>query len=203
LKGSPTGSEGQSDVSPDLFRKVMGRFATGVTIVTAHENGEDYGMTVNAFLSVSLDPPSILVSLGRTTDTAGALGRTGLLGLSILASDQQEISERFATRLSGREKFRNLRTHRLRGVPVVEGSLGNLLGEVVQRTSYGTHDLFVARVLVLELGSGDDPLIFWASEYAERFGPRKIQLRERPAAPPLSRKGSKAPEGKPPDLKGG
>ncbi|HXQ79552.1 MAG TPA: flavin reductase family protein, partial [Thermoplasmata archaeon] len=78
------------------FRNVMARWATGVSVVTARDGPLDAGLTVNAFLSVSLAPPSVLVSLTEDSDTTPVIERTGLFAVNFLAADQRALSERFA-----------------------------------------------------------------------------------------------------------
>ena len=162
---------------PDRFRAVMGRFATGVSVVTARWEDAEGGMTVNALLSVSLDPPSVLVSLGAAADTTPLVERSGRFGVSLLAAEQMELSERFASRIPSSEKFRGVACHRSpSGIPLLDDTLGTMECEVVEAHPFATHLVFLGRVTHLEEGSDEDPLVFWGSHYATRTGPRTLRL---------------------------
>jgi len=82
------------------LRNALGRFATGVTVVTAIENGKAHGMTANAFVSVSLDPPLVLVSLDNRSHMHRILPTVGRYGVSVLAEDQKALSDHFAGRIN-------------------------------------------------------------------------------------------------------
>lgn len=174
-----------SPISQGRFRHLMARFATGVCVVTAHDHGEDGGMTVNAFLSVSLDPPSVLVALGTTADTTPLVESSGRFAVSILAHDQKELSDRFASRIPSREKFQGVKTHRgPQGALLLDGALAAFECEVASRSVFGTHALFVGRVTGMEPGRDVDPLIFYGSQYATSSRPRTVVLPEpRPETP--------------------
>ena len=150
------------------FRSLMSRWATGVAVVTSHEGGTDAGMTVNALLSVSLNPPSLLVSLTRDADTTGVVERSGIFGVSMLAADQRPWSERFAKPIPSAEKFAGVPFHRGRsGVPLLDGTLGSIECRVVSTTLAFDHALYLGEVVGLELGPDRVPLIFQHSGYAE------------------------------------
>jgi 3-hydroxy-9,10-secoandrosta-1,3,5(10)-triene-9,17-dione monooxygenase reductase component len=150
------------------FRALMSRWATGVSVVTARDGTRDVGMTVNALLSVSLDPPSLLISLTRDADTTPVIERTGAFAVSILAADQRALSERFAKAIPPAEKFTGTPVHRRRsGAALLDGSLGCVECRVVSTTLAFDHALFLGEVVGLELGPDRTPLIFHHSGYAE------------------------------------
>ncbi len=156
------------DVSPETFRSVMGRFATGVTVVTASYRGRDAGMTVNAFLSVSLEPPTVLVALNAKADTTPLVEASHRFGVNLLSARQLALSERFASRRSSSEKFEGVPFHRgPLGSPLLDGSLGSFECEVVQTVTRSTHRLFLGQVVAMEEGKEELPLVFWRSEYAK------------------------------------
>lgn len=185
---SPTSSPPSTSL-PDRFRGVMGRFATGVTVVTAHHLSQDAGMTVNAFLSVTLEPPTVLVSLSTTADTTPLIEASGKFAISILREDQRDLSDRFASRASSTEKFEGVAVHRGRtGAPLLDGSLASIECEVVERHPYATHLLLLGKVVALEEGPEGLPLVFWRSAYAKASqGDRLIMSPPRPASPPSER----------------
>jgi flavin reductase (DIM6/NTAB) family NADH-FMN oxidoreductase RutF len=146
----------------------MRKWATGVTVVSTLHNGERHGMTVNSFTSVSLSPPSVLVSLEKVTRTHKLVKQSGLFGVSILSDQQQEVSVRFAGIDSEEEdRFTGLRTYSLRsGVPLLRDSLAGLDCQVVAEYEVGTHTLFIGNVLATQLSSeGGQPLIYYDRHY--------------------------------------
>lgn len=153
-------------VDATAFRRLMGRWPTGVAIVTARDGTTDYGLTVNGLLSVSLHPPSMLVSLGDDADTGPVVARGRIFVANFLAATQQSISERFALSLAPAEKFRDLPIHRgVTGAAIVDGSLGALECRVISDFHAADHHLFVGEVVGLELGTDSAPLVFHRSRY--------------------------------------
>ncbi len=143
------------------LRQVMGRFATGVTVVTTLERDTIHGMTANAFLSVSLHPPLVLVSLGRCR-MAEMLPRTKRYGVSILAHDQGQFADHFAARGHAPEEPQFV-WHK--GLPLLDGALAHLVCRVVDVHPAGDHVLWIGEVEHLYHRDGE-PLLF----YTGRFG---------------------------------
>ncbi len=166
-----------SGSNPTRFRAVMSRWATGVSVVTAHDPTGDAGLTVNALLSVSLSPPSVLVSLSTDTDTLPVIERSGYFGASFLASGQRAISERFARTLPSVEKFAGLSLHRgPHGSPLLEGTLAAVECRVISRTPSHDHMLIVGDVVHEETGPDAAPLLYYRSGYAESDGADRLRL---------------------------
>jgi flavin reductase (DIM6/NTAB) family NADH-FMN oxidoreductase RutF len=162
------------------FRGLMARWATGVSVVTAHDGPLDAGLTVNAFLSVSLTPPSILVSLTEDADTTPVIERTGLFAVNLLAADQRPLSERFARPVPPAEKFTDLPVHRGRtGVALLDGTLGALECRMASRAPAYDHVLFVGEVVHSELGRDAPPLVFFRSAYAKAEAGDRLHLGSR------------------------
>ncbi len=148
-------------VDPRAFRDTMGRFATGITVVTTVVDNAVHGMTANAFLSVSLDPPLILVSVDKRARMHGFLERSGRYGVSILAAHQQDYSQHFAGRpVEGLE----LKFVWVRDMPLLAETLGHIVATVVDAHPAGDHTLFIGRVEYLQAFEGD-PLIFFRGQY--------------------------------------
>jgi 3-hydroxy-9,10-secoandrosta-1,3,5(10)-triene-9,17-dione monooxygenase reductase component len=173
---------GPSD--PASFRSAMARWATGVSVVTAHAGEEDAGLTVNALLSVSLEPPSLLVSLQRDVDTLPVLRRSGAFAVNFLGASQRSLSERFARAVPSREKFEGLPVRRgLSGAPLLEGGLASLECRVVSATELFDHVLVVGRVERIEEGPDASPLLFFRGAYAEDDGAGRLRLGRRSGEP--------------------
>jgi flavin reductase (DIM6/NTAB) family NADH-FMN oxidoreductase RutF len=143
------------------LRQVMGRFATGVTVVTTLHRDTIHGMTANAFLSVSLRPPLVLVSLGRCR-MGEMLPHTGRYGVSVLAHDQKHFAAHFAAQkpspVDPKFEWQN-------GIPLLEGALAHIVCRVVDVHAAGDHELWIGEVEHLHHRDGE-PLLF----YTGRFG---------------------------------
>jgi flavin reductase (DIM6/NTAB) family NADH-FMN oxidoreductase RutF len=168
-------------VTTDEFRAAMSRLAAGVVLVTAQEppldagdpqapDAEDVGMTATAFVSVSLEPPLVLVSLRVGSRMDDLLDEQPHWGVSVLAESQRHIAGRFAMkgRLSDRLLFEDIPYARgqVTGAPLLSGALATLECRTEQRMAAGDHTLVVGRVLTARLPSADgDPLLYFRGRY--------------------------------------
>src|SRR5688572_9562100 len=147
-----------------LFRKVMGRFATGVTVVTTRIGDETFGMTANAFMAGSLDPMLCLISVSHTAQLHGRLRLAWHFGVSFLSQEQQHLAAQFACKRLGAL----VPDFELHGrTPILKRSLAAVTADVVETTECGDHTLFVGSVTGLILG--DDagaPLLFFGGRYS-------------------------------------
>ncbi len=175
---SPT-AEPPVDVA--AFRRFMGGWATGVSVVTSRDGPLDAGLTVNAFLSVSLSPPALLVSLMRDVDTLPVIERSQSFAVSFLAGDQRAISERFASAIPPAEKFRDLPMHRgVTGIALPDGTLGAAECRVVSLAPLFDHVLVTGEVVRLEQGRSAPPLLFFRSAYGEPDTEGRLRLPPNP-----------------------
>ncbi|MYR45523.1 flavin reductase family protein [Streptomyces sp. SID5910] len=181
---SPTPASGHAEgVSNDAFRAVMSRLASGVVLVTAQEppldpddpgapRGEDVGMTATAFMSVSLDPPLVLVSLREGSRMDDLLDEQPVWAVSVLSESQRHIAGRFAMkgRVSDRLLFEDIPYARgeVSGAPLVGGALATLECRTEQRIPAGDHTLVIGRVLTAGLPSADGgPLTYFRGRYRQ------------------------------------
>jgi flavin reductase (DIM6/NTAB) family NADH-FMN oxidoreductase RutF len=150
------------------FRRAMGHFATGVTIVTVDLDGEVHGMTANAFASVSLDPLLVLVCVDHSTKTHAHLHAKKRFGVNILCDDQRAISQFYADpeRVHERaEAEAGARFDRTRhGTPMLHGSLAYLECRLHSAQVAGDHTIFIAEVEDVVVNNGD-PLLYFKSKY--------------------------------------
>ena len=155
------------------FRKVLGQFATGVTVVTVErEQGQVYGMTANSFTSVSLDPMLILVCVDQRAKILPMLQKQKRFGISVLKQGQQAISKHFAQSQQNAEADERLSLRYRRmpsGIPVLEDSLLCLSCSVVAAHLAGDHTVFIAEVENAEIHEGE-PLLFFQGEYRDLAG---------------------------------
>lgn len=142
-----------------LFRNAMGKFATGVTVLTTMNEGDPHGMTANAFMSVSLDPKLVVISVGHKARFLEKVTAAQKFGVSILAEDQEHYSRMFAGQVEGSPEFVNLA-----GIPVLHGSVARIACEVVSTHVEGDHTLFIGKVLDIEL-EDRNPLLFFSGKY--------------------------------------
>lgn len=156
-------------IGPDRYREVMGRFATGISVVTALEGSRPHGITVNAFSSVSLDPALVMVALDRRRYITPIVRDAGRYAVNVLGADQQALSDCFAHApvSPGREAFCGAVWHAgPTGLPLIDGSIATLECTIVETFGAGDHDLFIGRVDSLEQ-HGEDvvPLLYYRRRY--------------------------------------
>ncbi|MEW2625687.1 flavin reductase family protein [Streptomyces sp. NPDC048106] len=170
-------------VSNDEFRAAMSRLAAGVVLVTAQEppldpddphapGAEDVGMTATAFMSVSLDPPLVLVSLREGSRMDDLLAEQPLWAVSVLAESQRHVAGRFAMkgRISDRLLFEDLVYARgeVTNAPLVAGALATLECRTEQRVAAGDHTLVIGRVLTARAPSAEGgPLTYFRGRYRQ------------------------------------
>jgi flavin reductase (DIM6/NTAB) family NADH-FMN oxidoreductase RutF len=154
-------------IDPDSYRSVLGRFASGITVVTTRDaDGRDVGMTVSAFCSVSLDPPLIQVCVDHEASIHGALSQSTNFGVSILAAEQEALSRRFATAESTR-RFDGIGYQRGEsGIVLLEDALAQLECRLVARHEAGDHTMFVGEVESASARSAR-PLLYYRGGYAQ------------------------------------
>ena len=153
-------------VTVEQYRRVMGHFATGVTIVTTAYNGRLGGMTANAITSVSLDPMLLLFCADKRTRTHDVIDRSGIFAVNILSEKMSELAKIFAD--NGRpqqERFCRVKyTTAKTGAPILERNVGWIECRVVHRYAGGDHTIFVGEVVNANQGKGN-PLIFHRGRY--------------------------------------
>ena len=158
-------------IDPSEFRRVMGHFPTGVTIVTSlHEDGTPCGLTVNAFSSLSLEPPLVLICVETEADSRACIERSGLFAVNILEEGRGEaLSRRFST-WGMDDKFRGVayRTQTT-GSPILEAALAWADCRVTERVAGGDHAIFIGEVLEADAHEGS-PLVYYRGGYG-RFLP--------------------------------
>jgi flavin reductase (DIM6/NTAB) family NADH-FMN oxidoreductase RutF len=151
-------------ITNDEFKKALGRFASGVTVVTTQDSkGHLHGLTVSAFCSVSLNPPLILVCILKTTGSHHAFIDAKSFVVNILNESQTQISNHFASHLDDKFTGQNYRFSE-KGLPVLEDCLANL--ECILKDSYdgGDHTIFVGEVEKVSV-TNDKPLLYWHGNY--------------------------------------
>lgn len=155
-----------SGVDSAELRGVLGRFATGVAIITTRDcAGNPVGLTVNSFSSVSLDPPLVLWSLRHQSASLEVFRAFDHWAVHILAADQVKLSQQFARYSS--DRFRGVSHSRsAKNVPLIAGCMARLQCRTVHEYSAGDHVIFVGEVESTETEDRAAPLIFYGGRYA-------------------------------------
>jgi flavin reductase (DIM6/NTAB) family NADH-FMN oxidoreductase RutF len=157
-------------ISPAQFRKALGSFATGVTVITVDYEGTVNGMTANAFASVSLDPLLVLVCVNHRARTHAHLHATKRFGVNVLAEDQRAISEYYARPMPTHEEAEEQAGARFdrtaHGTPVLHGALAYLECRLHTAQDAGDHTIFIAEVEDVVVREGD-PLLYFRGKYRE------------------------------------
>jgi flavin reductase (DIM6/NTAB) family NADH-FMN oxidoreductase RutF len=151
-------------VGPQRFRQVIGRFPTGVTVVTAMSPDGPVGMTANAVTSLSLDPLLLLVCFDNGSRTLPLVRSSGRFGVNVLANDQAELARRFAGKLPEIEKFAGVPYSMDDGVPVIEGAHAWMGCDLRELLPGGDHTIGIGAVVAAELGVGE-PLVWYDGRY--------------------------------------
>lgn len=145
------------------FRNAMGKFVTGVTVITTNLGEDVHGMTANAFLSVSLNPKLVMISIGEKAKMLDKIRESQKYAVSFLAADQQEISMLFAGQI---KDGRSIEFEWFNQLPVIRGALGHVTCSVVSEHVVGDHTLFIGEVTDIQLNEGE-PLIYYQGKYRE------------------------------------
>ena len=132
-----------------------------MTVITTEIDGEVHGMTANAFMSVSLDPKLVVISIGEKAQMLDKIKNSKKFAVNILAANQQELSMIFAGQI--KEK-RDVSFENLGGLPVLEGAVAQVACEVVNEHVEGDHTLFIGKVIDIHLEE-EEPLLFFNGQY--------------------------------------
>ena len=150
------------------FRDALGVFATGVTVVTTSGEEHAYGMTANAFSSLSLDPPMVLVCVRTGAEGSEHIDRNGVFAVNILAAEQEPLSRYFSSkdRPRGRDAFREVaHTIGVTGSPILDGVVCYLDCSLNASHPAGDHEIFIGEVLTIGIDENVAPLLFHGGRY--------------------------------------
>ena len=154
-------------LDPEKLRHAMRSWTTGVTIVTSLYEDQQYGMTVNSFTSLSLDPPLVAVALKQLTHTHELVVKSGMFSVTILTAAQKELSDRFAGKMPDIvNRFDGVQTETISlDAPVFKDGMAYFDCQVVQSIPVGENTLFIAEVLDARGEGGGNPLVYHNREY--------------------------------------
>jgi flavin reductase (DIM6/NTAB) family NADH-FMN oxidoreductase RutF len=156
------------DISPDEFRGAMRHLTGGVSVITVGGGKDITGMTVSSVTSLSVDPPTLIVSINRESSSWPILRRQGFFGVNVLAADQLDVAERFTGKggLKGADRFAGAQwTTRVSGVPLLVGALAAIdcaVEEIIERHS---HAIVIGRALDIQNSGHTAALAYWQGRY--------------------------------------
>jgi len=154
------------------FRSAMGKFATGVTVITTEVDGDVHGMTANAFMSVSLHPKFVVISIDKNAHMLEKIRESSKYAVNILSDNQRELSMNFAGQI--KEEI-DIPFTMLSGHPVLIGALAQVTCEVVNEHVEGDHTLFIGKVTDIHL-EDHEPLLFFDGKYRS-ITPKKVEVK--------------------------
>jgi len=156
---------------PDAFRQVLRRFGSGVTVITAGEDGQTFGATASAFCSLSINPAFILVCLDLKSNTKAVIDRTQLFGVNILSDRQRPVSDLFARKTMAPEDIAAVpKTLTEGGVPHFTDCLAFLECKVQRSYPGGDHDIYVGEILSAAYDAKRRPLLYYDGQYRRLGG---------------------------------
>jgi flavin reductase (DIM6/NTAB) family NADH-FMN oxidoreductase RutF len=165
--------DGPMGISSEQLRKILGHFATGVTVVTTRlASGKPWGFTVNAFTSVSLSPPLILVCVGHGGESFQVMNEAEFFAVNFLSEEQESVSRVFASRSA--DRFAGI-PHKssANGAPLLQGCVGYIECRKTASHAHGDHTILIGEVLAGE-ARGGYPLLFYASSYGRMEAARTV-----------------------------
>ena len=158
----------EPEVAPDDFRKAMRQLSGGVSVITVGQDRDITGMTVTSVVSLSFDPPSLIVSVNRSASSWTLLKQRGTFGINILSADQSDIAERFAGRngLTGADRFKGATwITRVSGTPLLADALAAIDCEVEHILERHSHAIVIGRPLDMLVSQRTAALAYWQGQY--------------------------------------
>ena len=150
-------------VSVKNFKKTLGKFSTGITVVCVKNNNIIFGKTVNSFNSLSLNPPMVLFSLGKYSSSINQFSKTRFLSINILSRKQKHLSDNFA---SSTPKLKNIKFIEGKNkTPIIPNCIANLECELIDKIKKGDHKIFICKILEVQSNEQLKPLIYFNSKY--------------------------------------
>jgi flavin reductase (DIM6/NTAB) family NADH-FMN oxidoreductase RutF len=162
---TPEGAAGKAEgIGSDAFRRAMARMPTAVTVVTAFGPSGPSGLTANAVMSLSLDPPLMLAALDRGSRTLRSVEHAGRFGVNVLGAGQAEVARAFSTKVEMHEKWEGIPWSERDAVPALDGILVWVASELLDVLAGGDHVIVTGSVLDVVAADGD-PLVFYEGTY--------------------------------------
>lgn len=152
---------------PESFRRAMRAWTTGVAVILAAYEDQSYGMTINSFTSLSIDPPLVTVVLKNDTHVFDLVNRSHIFSINILSHSQRQLAEDFAGKLHGAERMNSYTITMTGDAPLLDDGLAWLTCRVVHTYAAGQNTLFVGEVTETDVRSTEEPLVYHDREYRQ------------------------------------
>jgi len=150
-------------INSKLFKQSMGRFTTGITVITLNKDNQYIGKTINSFTSLSLNPPLVLFSLDKKSSSLNYYKKTIFLGINILSSEQTKISNYFSSKKPKWSDTKFFLT--TNNVPMIKNSMANLNCKKIKTINQGDHVMFICEITEVLIKNLKKPLIYFNSKY--------------------------------------
>ena len=150
-------------INPKLFKILMSKFATGITVVTINKNGEYLGKTVNSFASLSLTPPLVLFSLDNKSSSIKSYKQATNIGINILSNKQKKVSEYFSFKNSKWKNTKNFLSENK--IPLIHDCVANISCKKIKIIKQGDHYIFICKINKIFIDNEKKPLIYFNSKY--------------------------------------
>lgn len=158
--------DAEVEIDPALYRRVMGHYPTGVTVVAGVEDGRPLGLAIGSFFSVSLDPPLVGFCVARSSSSWPRIEATGRFGVTVLAEDQHETSGRFASKVEDKFAGETWVPAPVTGSPLIQGGIEHIDCTLHDVLDGGDHVIVLGRVQYLDVHRDDvGPLLFFRGGY--------------------------------------
>lgn len=161
------------EIDPREFRRVMSQFASGVTVITTIHDGEIRGMTANAFMSGSLEPPLCVVSIAKRARMHGLVHESRRFVVNVLAHDQSDVAIHFAGRQSPNAV---IELGWIDGLPMLRDALAHMAADIVAEHECGDHTLFVGQLFHIDAAKFGQPLLYHQSRFATLLHTKQDQV---------------------------
>ena len=153
-------------INKKLFKKVLGKFTTGITVVSINYKEKKIGKTVNSFTALSLSPPLVLFSLDKNSSSLDKYKKSKLLGINILTTKQSNISVNFAKKNSKWDNIPNYNSEL--GTPIISNCIGNLECKNLKSFQEGDHIIFICKVINASYNNNTNPLLYFDPKYLQK-----------------------------------
>ncbi len=145
------------------FKKTLGKFATGITVICTKDNNQIYGVTVNSFSSLSLTPPLVLFSLGKNSSSLKSYLRSKYLSINILSKGQKNVSNHFANYNHPNKQINFFNSKK--NTPLIKGCIANLECKLIESLKKGDHYIFICKLINIKNNDKKEPLLYFNSNY--------------------------------------
>ena len=152
-------------INKSNFKKALGKFATGVTVICTNHDNQIYGVTVNSFSSLSLSPPLVLFSLGKNSSSINSFLKSKYLSVNILSKEQKKVSDHFAVNNHPNDNDDIIFFVGNKNTPLINNCIANLECKLIENLKKGDHYIFICELINIKHDDKKKPLLYFNSKY--------------------------------------